>query len=414
MKATLIKRIPSEPDELIIELLSRANLFLSHAVHHSNGESTLDNMVAIHDFDNTIEFILKIISLHLDIGTITGKNLDDIYFSSLASEINIFLKKNYYWPLPYFNEIKNLHKIRNLVQHGSLDPLTDLKRWRIICTNFFDKVLLKLFNLTRDQISIANLITNTQIKKLYKKAEKYFKEKKYLEAVITARDVFENALYYRGLNSNLIFSYLPAYLEFKEISRYTHWFFEDLVNDVELTKLGIEMGKYNRFKEYIRHIPSEYNVEPSGYTLMQRPWNKSDGSFCISFVSDLILKCQTEEFSPIYTVSLDNEYTFKMKIGNISFSEADEIMSYIYHDENEMSLKIIGKDLKEKIDKLQFKKIYKCESRRYKDGILDHHVKYSIKIKSFYTKLITNNPPRWQFFMWFENQKDFKVLLNGT
>ena len=79
-----------------------------------------------------------------------------------------------------------------------------------------------------------------------------------------------------------------------------------------------------------------------------------------------------------------------------------------------MSLKIISKQLKEKVDKLKVNKIYKCESRRYKDGILDNHVKYTIKIKSFFTKLITNNPPRWQLFIWFENLKDYEVLISGT
>jgi hypothetical protein len=57
----------------------------------------------------------------------------------------------------------------------------------------------------------------------------------------------------------------------------------------------------DKFKDYLRHIPSDYCAESlGGYSVMQREWNKSDADFCYGFVVETINKWQTMKINPLY------------------------------------------------------------------------------------------------------------------
>ena len=68
--------LPSSPSETTLVLLKRAKAMLDHALSHGQTGSEVDGMIALHGFDNVIEYLLRIIATHLDIESQTGKKLD--------------------------------------------------------------------------------------------------------------------------------------------------------------------------------------------------------------------------------------------------------------------------------------------------------------------------------------------------
>jgi hypothetical protein len=92
--------LPKAPEPVTLELLIRARQLLEHALGHSHGSSSLDRMISIHGLDNSIEYLLRIVSSHLDIESKMGKNLDSAAQSELAGEVGKFLQSHYGVRLP--------------------------------------------------------------------------------------------------------------------------------------------------------------------------------------------------------------------------------------------------------------------------------------------------------------------------
>lgn len=52
---------PKSPNEEIMRMLIRANQFLNHAKEHALSNKEFDVMIAIHNLDNALEYILRIL-----------------------------------------------------------------------------------------------------------------------------------------------------------------------------------------------------------------------------------------------------------------------------------------------------------------------------------------------------------------
>ncbi|PAF30892.1 hypothetical protein [Paenibacillus sp. 7516] len=182
-------------------------------------------MIAIHNLDNSIEYILRIIIRHVDFEDITGKNLETCELGQLAGEINKFLKEKYSIELPYLSEIKLLRQLRNLVQHAMVDPATDISRFINISQRFFNKVMSSKFDTRYSEIKLSNLITNSHLKQFLLTAEELIEQKKYIEAIVACRDAFENAMSLKDLEStqdyliNLMITCHTFLLNIKQIIR---------------------------------------------------------------------------------------------------------------------------------------------------------------------------------------------------
>jgi len=399
-------KLPKKPNSITLNLLCRAKLFLAHALSHSNSFSSLDRMIAIHGLDNSIEYLLRIIIKHLDIESITGKNLETPELSALAGEVNQFLHSNYNSYLPYFSEIKLIRQVRNLVQHGMVDPKPDLKRCSTVTERFFDKMLETIFGINREGLRISTLIENDVVMKHLYLAEKYLDSKKYLKSVVASRDAFENALFFQAKNSNIKFSAAPALVETMKTRQHAYWFLSIITDEFELSRLGVDSKRHNRFSEYLRHIPGEYRADKSGgWVIMQRPWNKEDALFCYSFVADIVMKWQSEEMQPIYIPRIDTNYSWKTKLGKVDISNQLEggcIYSFGFDFGEEMQLIYVDYKLKKKLDNLVPENEYLYNSEFYKEGKLVNRVEYKVKLLSINKKLVINNPETWEIMFWFK------------
>lgn len=421
-----LKKIPKKPDYKTFELLTRAKLLLDHAISHANCASSIDRMIAIHELDNSIEYLLKIIILSLDIESITGKNFENCTLKELAGEVNKFLSDHHKINLPYLSEIKMIRQIRNLVQHCVIDPKPDIERFSRITERLFDKVFINIFDISREELKISSLINNDELKAHLKSAEKYIDEKDFLLSIVSSRDAFENALFLQLKNSEIKLSSIPALVELNKSSNKSYQFFEKITDIIEMLRLNINLKKYDRFFEYMKHIPSKYNVsKDEGYVIMQRQWNREDAMFCYGFVSETIIKWQEEELEPIYITDLIDKYIFEKKIGDVILSENSYgySCSFLYAlGQPIVDLIYVDKFVKEKIDKLISEKDYLYLEKIYKNGKLETIIEYKIKLLNINKKLITNNPERWEITLWYNQipltwyRKDYKddKVINET
>lgn len=406
-----------KPDSLTLELLTRAKMLLEHAISHSSCSTSIDRMIAIHGLDNSIEYLLKIIIKHLDIESITGKNLDTCTLTALAGEINKFLSEHFNIYLPYFSEIKMIRQIRNLVQHGVVDPKPDIQRFSKITERFFDKIFINIFDITREELRVSSLIENIEVKKHLNLAEKYIDKDEFLLSIVYSRNAFENALFFQIKNSDVKLSSVPALVEAHKSSDRSYWFFEKITNEIELSRLNINLKKYDRFSEYIRYIPSEYNADKSkSYSVMQRQWNREDAMFCYSFASETIIKWQEEEFEPIYNPRFPvDSYKSETKIGDVVISEYLEHGCYFdFGFSSAVELIYVDKLAKQKFDKLIPGKKYLYSDNIFREGKLDTVINFNVELLNVEKKLITNNPERWEVTLWYDQipftweRKDYK------
>lgn len=395
--------LPKAPDADTLTLLSRANQFMAHALSHSTGTSSLDRMITVHGLDSGIENLLRIVIQHLDVESATGRNLDTTELGGLAGETNRFLKDNYGIPLPYLSEIKQIRQIRNLVQHGMVDAGPDIPRCCTIAERFFDRVLNGVFGIQREDIRVASLIHNDEVKRHLVAAEQGIDKGMFLESVVASRNAFENALFERRKHSALRLFALPVLADTHASQRDSHWFYSRMLDELELLRFGVDMDRYGRFADYVGHIPGEYRIDRSGgWMVMQRPWERKDAAYCYDFVSDVLLMWQNAEMPRIYDLRTDRQFRFRLIIGDSDLSERLEGGgSSILKGGALVEQHYVARRTKEQFDRLEVGSKYDYLSERYGDGKLEFRRKSTVEIKAKIIALATHDPERWQCTIWY-------------
>lgn len=398
--------LPVRPSPFVYKTLVRAERMLYHAVGHSTGGSELDRMLAIHGLDNACEFLLRVIGDHLELESRGGKSLDFADFNSLAGETSKSLNSLYGYRLPYLSDLKRLHQVRNLVQHGALDPQGDIPRFVEIIRRFFNYVLHDVFGMEEGEVAASALIDDSEVKGHLVKAEGFLSRKEYLESVIASRDAFENAYYRKLVDSDVTLSLLPAIVLAKNHDEQYAWSMVTIKNELEFTRLGINTEDTRRFFEYIDYIPSERRCD--GWArVLGREWTVDDALFCYSYASSIALKWQSSERDSIASTDWDpTEYSFSEILADIDLSNTfDGGCVYFDAPNTEMQFWYLDRDRKEQLENLEKNKEYAYERVSYKKGKLESKFGGIILLKGIFTELTTNNPERWKVIIWFDGRE---------
>lgn len=401
------KAIPKKPDEDTLILLVRVKLLLEHAISHSHSDSDSDIMITIHNLDNSIEYLLRIIIIHLDIEPFSTKKLDSLSLFSLAKEIDFVLKAKFNSQLPKYSGIDIIRKSRNLIQHSIVFPRADIKRFVKITDDFFNQVLKLIFDLNKDELRISTLIVDKNIKGHLIKAEKYLDENNYLLSVVYCRNAFENAMFNKIKDSNIKFNTMEAVFRDQINLDYMSWFYSTISDEIELLRLGVEYSKYKMFKYFLDHIPSEYRAESSGFGLLFREWEINDAKFCYGFVSDVLLRWQSDN-NNLISEFYQNDY----KISNIDFigdvcikNESLKDGYIIRDDTNIVRLCYLSNDELEGIKKLKKGVEYPYKSVLYVNEVMKDEGDGKIIFLDSLYRLITNEPVRWEAIICYKEKE---------
>ena len=365
-------------------------------------------MIAVHGLDNSIENLLRLVIDHLDIGVVTGKRLETSDLAFLAGEVNRFLQDHHDSALPYLREIKSMRQIRNLVQHGMVDAGPDIGQLRVKAMRFFDRVLNDIFGIKWDEVRVSSLVSESDVKRHLETAEHERDEEQFLEAVVACRNAFENALYAKTKSSALNLFSLSVLMESKAEDKGSYWFYTHMLDELQLLRLGVDATRYSGFLNYIRHIPSSYSVNKSaGHTIMQRPWNNEDASFCYGFVADTVLKWQNEQLPPLYDKGASPKYERKLWLDEVELPErfSGGGVSILGEGENIEQFYTDGAT-KEGFETLVQGRDYDMLIQRYKDDVIDFERKRRITLKAKSSRLVTNDPERWACTIWYAGVGD--------
>lgn len=394
----------------IMDLLIKAKHFFSHAIVHAQSGNAFDSMISIHSLDNSIEYLLRIIIKHLEIEEKLLKAINTPELMAIFSEVDRFLKE---WTLldgkgiglPYENEIRQLRILRNNVQHGMILPISELKSFIKYGERFFEKVLKKIFGLTLQEISYSVLIEDSNIKAYLSLAETKIDEGKYLEAVVACRDAFELGEFLLRDNS-LHINKMAAIPKIKQDSMELYYYIQNLDEEISILGTQISISDYRLYLRYIDHIPSQYRAIESGYSVMQREWEKRDADFCYAFVSQAILNWQMTQERPLYEVDMSDYPAHKreLTINGVLIPELYVEKSCIYlNDTSWGELLFIDEEIKAQLTPIKKGDVCKLNTKNIIEstGVLLNEYSQFIIIDAFEFNLVLNNGPLWELMMYY-------------
>ena len=395
----------------IMPLLIKAKHFFFHALLHAQQGSNFDIMISIHSLDNSIEYVLRIIIKHLKIEEKLSKTINTAELMGLYGEVDKFLKEHTMFEgkptrLPFENEIRQLRGLRNNVQHGLILPISELRELIKYGNSFFEKVLIKIFGITMQEIAYSSLIENEEIKKFIVIAESKMASNEYLETIVACRDAFELAQFMFQNNSHHI-NKMMAMPHIKKDSIELYFYLQYIDEEMSMLGTHIDIPSYRLFKRYLEHIPSQYRAVKSGYTVMQRAWEKRDSDFCYAFTSEVILNWQANQQQPLYDIdlssipSLRRDYT----INGVFLPEIypDKRCMYIGDNDSTGELLYIDGETKEKLGTIAPNDICRltlCMSDM-KTGLKFKEYTEFIVIDVVDVSLVLNSSPLWELVIYY-------------
>lgn len=387
--------LPSEPDVDVLKRLVRARQFLEHAKSHAAGGTEFDFMIATHGADNAIEFTLKLIADHVRYEEVSGATLPETELAQIAGVLFRFLRDTHSITLPYFQEIKALRQIRNLVQHGSFTPGADVNRLLTIADRFFSRICESIFGLEAAHLRIASIINDSTIQKHLNDAEDALTQKRWEDCVRSCRNAFEESLFRYRKDSPIASMEIPARLEVGELGMAAERYIVLLSEEMDTLRLKIDSNRLTRFNDIIKHLPTDPQTDPHGYFVLQRPWLKSDAEYCYGFVSDNILRWQSDEFEPLYVPDQPDDHRHDDMIDGVLLADGE--IGCIYHElDHEIYLLYAPPPLREALCKLETEKVYAWNSKHYRNEVLESEIRSQVRLRYVRSELVTHDPPRWK------------------
>lgn len=318
-------------EESIIRRLVLVKQMYFHAYLHSLDRTELGRMFAIQAMDYCIETLLKtILSKYGSPSDYAGSpsayyNLIDslrgqrytpkMDFYRLWDEVvGIFREsKNAISEdsPPLRREISLIHELRNDAQHQGVIPSADEVQKSMNYTESFVRLVFKsVFKKEFDELTLADLIENAEIKDLLKEAEKAFTENRFPDSITASAKAFRKALLSEIRRRPYI--HRPSYFiswdvedigrrlgipdAFRDLGRHLRDFrewIEYLEEQLEVIALGCDLRQYLRFRQKSPHI--EVAIGGEMHVLARQNWQptKDDCIEVLDFVFSTILRWQS-------------------------------------------------------------------------------------------------------------------------
>lgn len=317
-------------------LVYAKGLFLHGHNHVVNG-TELDRMIAIHNFDNSVELLIKCIPTFFQ-ESISRE--DERVFERLWAVTDEILTRKSAQPLPMKQDMLRLHDARNSAQHyGTIPSPQDLQRYDIYGEDFLKAVLSTIFGIDYANLSMSLMISNQRIQPVLAESEKLLANGDYQGSMkATARafaiarfvsrtdkglgrfgrfttwgimqdmriEVPRVSLFSRDLPENVSrqVEYMVNEATKKtvesvqdtlnrQLERSLNDFARALGEEIEVLRLGVDYTMLSRFE---RISPRTFFVmasdEPKLIEAEASNYNKENAAFCYMFALETILKWQ--------------------------------------------------------------------------------------------------------------------------
>lgn len=252
-----------------------------------------DRIMSVIIFDLVNESLLRIVISMLD-----PKSDADQHFHNLLQRADDALKQKGFAPLTNTPTIKHIHGIRNNAQHKTIYPNeTDVHDCRIGTNEFLNKVLMDVWGIPLDSISLAEMIRNDDARSTLLDAEEKLVNKQYKEAVKQAAvcltrviNIMEHEIlgrrYKVGVETQMLYTGLA-----EEVSD-----IEDRLTNIQemlgYVILGMDLKNYKRYKRVVGFVTWLWDGKNTPYCpeIDQRTdFNATDAEFVVSYCIDTIV-----------------------------------------------------------------------------------------------------------------------------
>jgi hypothetical protein len=156
-------------DQLLLRRLLLAKQLYQHALHHSDLPGALNKMIAVHNFHNAIEIVLRTIILEHEISGAKKLNIGFEQLLKCISNHPPFANEGKY--LPYHQQLRDLNNLRNMVQHGAVEPPgSTMQEWRVFTARFLRNAIDLYFELPFDELSALIMVEDDHLRRLLQTA----------------------------------------------------------------------------------------------------------------------------------------------------------------------------------------------------------------------------------------------------
>jgi len=272
-------------------LVLAKSLYL-HGCSHASCKDNISRMLAIHHFDNAVEIVLKCVAAKQ--GITPEKKY--FHFEELLNKVS---------DLPLREQMRGLHQVRNIVQHqGDIPSVESVIKYQGYTEDFFKEVCTRFFGVSYEELHLSELIESEPLREQLLKAEQAFGRGEFRECIELCDDaliaaVFEESdLFYIA---GMLTGYWGASEELKRVlsedypEKYREKDYYELVK--ELRGAIVQWGQATTSMQFL----GEYRIDFLKHRqIVETLADASDeqlrrnAEFCLSFVTNLILKWQGE------------------------------------------------------------------------------------------------------------------------
>jgi hypothetical protein len=267
-EATTSLNATDEKEQAAFRRLLLAKQLYLHGFDHSNRAGPLDKMIAVHNFHNAIEIVLRAIFLHYEIRPEKELNIE---FEVMLNEIDKHFKTQE-MKLPYRQDLRNLNQLRNLVQHHAVEPSSaTMDDWRVFTRRFLERTCQEYFGLEFDNLSPLEMIDDEVLKDLLRLSLSFIGEGDFKNSLLLAKSTFRTVAVsiFRVFPDEVFFSSLYTSVF---ISRFPE---SDLKNALQMLDKKSDQAEYHAI------------VLSSGVSLADyKRFTSSPPSFFFSLTSD--------------------------------------------------------------------------------------------------------------------------------
>jgi len=278
-------------DVTLGKLLYTKRLF-THGYEHMMYDTEFDRMIAIHNFDNAIEILLKSVASKYNIHF---KRPLYITFPKLWSEVNSKYKSHTGKALPKQTEVFQLHEDRSDVQHWGISHFTleVCNRYAVYTLDFIKTILKDIFDLDYDDLYSASFVKDDKIRGLLIDAEKAIKGEKFEECIKLTSIAFAYAKHEerKKLDLPIIpFSLLDRFMHPGDIGT-----IESSIREIFETLTTLALGiNYKDYARFSKNTPVVLLLREEGEPIIQYvrelSYTPDNVRFCFNFVLDCVMK----------------------------------------------------------------------------------------------------------------------------
>lgn len=150
------------------------------------------------------------------------------------------------------NSIKELHKVRNRVQHdGILIAKSQADRYYLVTNKLFHEFSENIFGIPWNTISLSLLIQEPNIARLCQNGENFLQKEDFANAAKSFIMAFELAKINRQSNqfgSGILFSKLSAIMSGNESIQNLYNYVDSVQDELEVLKLGLDYMKWREYR----------------------------------------------------------------------------------------------------------------------------------------------------------------------